>query len=63
MQTIWRPTAATPTAIIMATISTSDITTYKTTVKLPELHFVPLLCLKASLQSLKYPEIMQNYVL
>lgn len=51
MQTIWRPAAATPAAIITATISTSDMTTYKTTAKLPKLHhYVPLLCLKASLR-------------
>lgn len=41
--------AATPKAFITATISTSEITTYKTTVKLPELD-VPLLGWKAGLQ-------------
>lgn len=47
MQTIWRLAAAIPKAIIIDTISTSDITAFTTTVisKMPA-----LLCLKLSLQ-------------
>lgn len=43
MQTIRKLIAATSIAIITAKISTSDITTYATTVKLPELLHMTLL--------------------